>query len=221
MVFGAMHVKILSVILGLVGIGALPASGQERAITESGDTVVLKPDGTWLALENYNPASNFAHPDNPDTVVEKPDEAADYTSGSPKRYILWYNDETWQKIQPEQINKQADAALKMKDRPSYVSIIYERLQVPVNKLPKAHFNNIKRMANNAQQLSRGYRVVNSDTMATSKVKASRRSLTFIYRSYFHSNKHGSIQLHTFTAKRFYPELKNRIHKLLNGLVIND
>ena len=216
-----MHVKILSVILGLVGIGALPASGQERAITESGDTVVLKPDSTLLASKHYNLDSNFAHPENPDTVVKKPDEAADYTSGSPKRYILWYNDETWQKIQPEQINKQADAALKMKDRPSYVSIIYERLQVPVNKLPKAHFSNIKRMANNAQQLSKGYRVVNGDTMATSKVKYKRSSLTYIYCSQYHSNSHGSVQLYTFTAKRFYPELKNRIHKLLNGLVIND
>lgn len=216
-----MHVKILSVILGLVGIGALPASGQERAITESGDTVVLKPDSTLLASKHYNLDSNFAHPENPDTVVKKPDEAADYTSGSPKRYILWYNDETWQKIPPEQIHKKADVALKMKDRLAYASIIYRPFQLDADKMQRVHFSRMKRAVNNAQQLSKGYRVVNGDTMATSKVKYKRSSLTYIYCSQYHSNSHGSVQLYTFTAKRFYPELKNRIHKLLNGLVIND
>lgn len=64
-----MHIKMLLVILGLVGLVALPASGQERAITESGDTVILKPDGTWLALENYNPASSCTNSNNLDTAV--------------------------------------------------------------------------------------------------------------------------------------------------------
>lgn len=219
-----MHDKVLGSLLALIIVTAIsPVAAQERAVTLDGDTVILKPDGSWLLLENYKPAANFANPKNPGTAVTKPEKATDYVSEAPKRYVLWYNEEIWQKIRSKQVNRQADVALKMIDRPAYATVIYERLQVPMDELPDAHFTNVKRMAVNAQQLSKGYRVVNGDTMATSKVKASPNETksNFVYRSYYYSNEQGSLQLHVFTSRRFYPELKAKLEGLLNGLVIND
>lgn len=193
-------------------------TAQEIAITERGDSVVLLSNGTWDYFENYVEPAEIEIGRN-DSEFLKPENSNQMLKGLNNAYQLWYNSSIWKRVPAADLNPDADLALKMKKGDVYAMVIYEELEIEVDKLMEISFQNANSMSPDFKIVNTEYRLVNEKELIFMQMEGTVQSMKISYISYYASGENGSFQFHIYTGQRLVDKYKDEIFNLLNGLII--
>jgi len=215
-----MRTNIFYIIIPILIFISQPAIGQEIAVTERGDSIVLYSNGSWEYYENY------LSEDEGITDIKinskqflKPNSSTKKINGSNQAYEVWYDSKKWKRIPVGEINPDADIALQLIKGDAYAMVIYEELGIPVENLSQIALDNAINAASDFKLIDREYRVVENDTLIWMRMDGTIQGIKISYYSYYYSNEDGSIQFHTFTGQKLLEKYKGDLENLLNGLTI--
>jgi hypothetical protein len=211
-----MRLFLIAILFLAIGLSAL---SQTKAITTSGDTVLLNEDGTWVYQDKYSSSANIDKILLNDTKYTKPAASTKFLSGGKGIYEIWYDPSIWVKANPSKYNDDAELALEMNGKMAYGIMIYEKVEIPVESLLEIALENAQSSAPNFKIISREYRIVNGNKVALMQMEGNIEGINATYYSYYYSNSSGTWQFHTYTMTSLFKQLKKQMEALLNGLVI--
>ena len=199
------------------------STGQEIAVTERGDSVILFANGSWDYYSNYLSEDYGEIPEihMNEASFSKPNASKTKIEGSNGTYEIWYNDKVWKRVPVGDLNPDAEIALQLKNGDAYAMVIYEEIEIEVVNLSQIALDNAFNVAPDIQMTEREFRVVNNDTLVCMRMEGSTQGMKVGYYSYFLTNPKGSIQFHTFSGHKLIEKYKEEIEDLLNGLVAKD
>ena len=215
----SMDIRILSLIviwLWFVPLGVQATDLQSiRATTESGRPVLLKPDGTWVYIQDQDPALQK----NSQLIQYfKPKSATVLLKGKRVTYGLWYDRSKW--VIDEVINNaSAEYELTHIQGDRYVVIIPERITIPLETLKMAAIANAKKIAPDIEVIHEETRIVNEHKILCLKMNATIQGIPVSYVNYYYSGKVGAVQLMAYTGQNLFEEYKQDLFDLLNGFEI--
>jgi hypothetical protein len=211
-----MRLFLIAILFLAIG---LSAHSQTKAITTSGDTVLLNEDGTWVYQDKYSSSANIDKILLNDTKYTKPAASTKFLSGGKGIYEIWYDPSIWVKANPSKYNDDAELALEMNGKMAYGIMIYEKVEIPVESLLEIALENAQSSAPNFKIISREYRIVNGNKVALMHMEGNIEGINATYYSYYYSNSSGTWQFHAYTMTSLFKQLKKQMEALLNGLVI--
>ena len=198
------------------------ASGQELAVTERGDSVMLYGNGTWDYYENY--LKGYDADDqirtNPDPFI-KPASSRKKIYGSNKAYELWYNDQKWERIPVGKLNADADIALQYLKGDVYAMVIYEEMEIPMKNLIQIAVDNAIGVAPDIHMVDKEYREVNGNSLIWMRMNGTTQGMKMSYYSYYFSNETGTCQFHVFTGEKLIDKYIKDVQDLLNGFIVKE
>jgi hypothetical protein len=196
----------------LAVILSAPALAQEpiKATTDTGQVVLLFPDGTW----KYKSA--VAEPGAPNKGHVKSPAATERLVLNGGKVSLSFDPKKWQKAKGEEPAMQGFTHLR---GDGYAKLIYERLQMPLATLKQVALANAKEAAPDLKVVSEEKRVVNGRQVLCMQLKGTIQGIPFVYLAYYYAGKEGSIQVLTFTGENLFSEYRTDFEEFLNGLVI--
>lgn len=198
------------------------AFGQEIAVTERGDSIILFSNKTWEYKNNYDTDSLGSLTIKMNTSsFNKPLTSTKKVNGINNAYEIWYNQKDWKIIPAKTLNPKADVALQLLKGDAYAMLLYEEIEIPIENLSQIAFDNAIKVASDMEMIDREYRVVNNKKLIWMRMDGTVQGMKISYYSYYYSNNKGSIQFLTFTGQNVINKYENVIEDILNGLIINE
>ncbi len=202
--------------LVFIPVGVYATGSQDiKATTESGQSVLLKSDGTWIFLQDQSPT-----PQKNGQIIQyfKPKSATVLLKGKRVTYGLWYDSSKW--IVDQAIdNTSAEYELTHIQGDRYVVIIPERINIPLETLKMAAIANAKKIAPDIEVIQEEMRLVNDQKILCLKMNATIQGIPVSYVNYYYSGKVGAVQLMAYTGQNLFEEYKQDLFDLLNGFEI--
>jgi len=196
-------------------------AGQEVAITERGDSVVLYSNGTWDYYENYLKSNEEDEIRMNPEAFTKPRSSGKKINGLNQAYELWYNDLKWKRIPAGELNPEADIALQYLEGDLYAMVIYEEVEIVVENLIDIAVDNAIGVAPDIRAVGTEYRVVNGDTLIWMRMDGTAQGMKMSYYSYYFSNEAGTCQFHVFSGQKLIDKYIDDVKDLLNGFVVTE
>ena len=196
------------------------AWSQRLATDEAGQTVYLYSDGTW-SYERHEEGSEGASILRNPKAFRRSSQARKLLQSEVNKLGLYYNPSLWD-LSEVQINSVAEFSLmfRAKDKPIYVMMINEPIELPIATLRQAALVNAKASATRFKMIREEYREVNGLEVLMLEFEATLQGLDFRYLGYYVAHETGTSQLLCFSSTKLMDEkqLKN-CEDLLNGLVL--
>ena len=189
---------------------------QERAITSTGDEVILYQDGT----RDYADVER-------DAEDEVPTNPKPFTKAAGNIFLLksttfnvgfWINPTKWS-FKKAASNDDAEYELQLKGEDLYGMIITEQTEIPLETMRMIAVENAKDIAPDVRIVEEEYRRVNGTTVMMLKMHATMQGIKIGYYSYYYSNERGTVQFVTYTSQSLMNTYKQEIEGLLNGFVV--
>ena len=193
---------------------ALTISAQKKAITETGEEVILFEDGTW-EYEDGSVTETREIKTNPKPF--KKDQKSSFLLKSKKLNVgVWLNPKKWS-FQKSTDNPVAEYQFQLKGTDLYGMIITEQVEVPLTSLKDIAIENGKSAAPDLKVVKEEYRVVNGIKVLLLQMNGTTQGIKFSYYGYYFSNEQGSVQFITYTSQKLMEGYTDECEKLLNGL----
>jgi hypothetical protein len=205
--------NILLLILAiLVNIVAL---AQVKAVTETGEEVILYENGTWKYLDDdLNSPSEIPLNEN---TFEKNEESTFLLKSTVLNVGFWLNPKDWTFSKPDD-NPDAEYELKLKSGDLYGMIITEQIKIPLETLRAVALENGRSVAPDLYIAKEEYRMVNGLKVLFMQLNGTISGIEFAYYSYYYSNENGTVQFITYTFMDLLDDFMPESEKLLNGFV---
>lgn len=201
----------LAFILLFIVYGGL---AQTRAVTETGDEVILYDDGSWSFLDEDLEAENAEIPVN-ESLFEK-DKKSTFQIKSKKLEVgLSINPKEWSFTRSTD-NESAEFEFQMKGEDLYGMMITEKFEIPLETLKQIALDNARSAANDIKLMKEEYRMVNGVKVLMMQIKGSLQGIKFIYFGYYYSSSMGTVQLVTYTGEGLFEEYYDKAEIFLNG-----
>lgn len=188
---------------------------QIKAVTETGEQVLLFDDGTWKyadSAKSEEPAISL----NPKAFTKS--EGANFLLKSTKAdFGIWLDSKKWQFRKAEN-NESAEYEFHHKTKDLYGMIIIEKIQIPLETLINIALQNAQKAAPDAKIAKQEYRTVNNKKMLCLQINGTLQGVKFSYFGYYYSNDNGTVQFVTYTSPDLLKSYLNDAEELLNGLV---
>lgn len=194
--------------------GSAPAG--QRAITDTGDEVILNDDGTWHYAAEKKSQDAGSIPRN-ENKFEKAGDATFLLQSTVNDSAFWLNADKWA-FAKAQNNTEAEYEFKLKGRDLYGLAISEEIEIPIASLVNIALSNARNAAPDIRPLKQEYRVVNGNEVIYMEMGGTMQGLKIIYMGYYYSNETGSTQLLTYTAENLADKYRPEAQQFLNGLV---
>ena len=191
---------VLTTLLVSLCVGGILAEDR-RAKTTDGKEVLLRADGTWSYIGEYN--------------KDKKSEIA-YT-GKRGTFAIHLVPNTWKKN--DKVDNDAAEVGFIKDGDIYAMIIAERIEVPIEALKKAAIENMKMVDKNTKIVFEEKRTVNGKEMICLTLEVTTEGVPFTFHGYIYTGDEGSFQIVTWTGRKLFKEVKPEMEAFLNGFVI--
>lgn len=207
--------KFFWVFLIAVGIYS-PAIAQERAVTSTGEEVILFDDGTWKYMDVDLP-----------TVDEITTNPRNFTKAKESSFLLkskktkngfWINPKKWD-FRKGTDNPDAEYELQLKEGDLYGMIITEKVEIPLEALKNIALTNAKSVAPDVKVVKEEYRNVNGLKVLCMQLNGTTQGIKFSYFGYYYSDESGTLQFITYTAQSLIDEYRDTAESLLNGIVL--
>lgn len=200
--------KHIFLFIGLFFVLTVPVLAEETAVTDSGRTVILYPDGRWKDA----PAAQ-----SDDTSITTPKSAtAKAIINRGKSYVA-YDPKQWKMDKPEEGGQ---TAFKHVEGEAYAMTICERMEISLEALKNVAIANAKAAAPDARIISENRRKVNDKNIMSLIIKGTVENIPFTYFGYYYTGKEGTIQVITYTFDNLFQEYKPIMEKFLNGFSVN-
>lgn len=195
---------------------SLISSAQINAVTENGDKVILKPDGTWSYTEGE------AEADKPIPLNEvkfEKEETSTFLVKSKKLNIgVWINPKLWS-FEKSKEGEASEFEFNRKGEDFYGLLITEKTEIPLESLRIIAINNAREAAPDLKVTKEEYRTVNGVQVLMMQMKGTIQGIRFVYFSYYYTSAEGSLQFITYTSESMFSRYEGEMEKLLNGFVL--
>ncbi len=188
---------------------------QQKAITDTGDEVVLYEDGTWKYVNEEEL-----------TVKEIPTNPTEFTRSKKSTFLLkskrlhvgfWLDPKKWS-FKKATDNEDAEFEFQLKDGDLYGMVISEKIEIPLETLKSIALENGQAAAPDLQIVKEEYRSVNGMKVLMLQMDGTMQGINFSFFGYYYSNENGTIQFVTYTSQNLLQEYKKVTEELLNGFV---
>jgi hypothetical protein len=191
------------------------ASAQKKAITDTGEEVILYSNGTWKYI-NDSVALNENITTNP--KVFKKNAASSFLVKSTVFNVgVWINPQKWSFTKSVD-NEAAEYEFTLKGKDLYGMMITEGLEIPLETLKTIAIENAKEVAPDAKVVKQEYRNVNGHKVLCLQLNGTTEGIKFSYYGYYFSNANGTLQFVTYTAQNLFEKYITDMDDLLNGFV---
>lgn len=203
---------LLILVLGVVCSENM--NGQKKALTELGEEVILYDNGTWKYVKESNESEQI--PTNSKSY--KKSEGATFLLKSSKvNSGFWLNPQKWTfSKSPE--SEATEYKLSYKKGDLYGMIITEKIEIGLDELGDAAFQNAKDAAPDVEVVNKEYRNINNNKVLMIQMSGTIKGIKFTYLGYYYSNKSGTVQFITYTSQNIFAEEKDELEELLNGMI---
>lgn len=188
---------------------------QINAITETGDEVVLYPNGTWNYL-NDSITEESTIPHNEKEFIK--DQNSTFLVKSKKLNVgIGINPKKWS-FSKAIDNEAAEFQFQMRNEDLYAMMITEKVSFPLPTLKNIAIDNARTVSPDIQIIKEEYRKVNGIKVFMMQMKGTIQGVSFFYYGYYYSNTNGTVQLLTYTGDNLFREYSHDMELFLNGLV---
>ena len=207
--------KIIWLILIIFSV-SLQLNAQEKAVTSTGEEVILFDDGTWKYMNVDLP-----------TVDEIKTNPRNFTKAKESSFLLkskktkngfWINPKKWD-FRKGADNPDAEYELQLKEGDLYGMIITEKVEIPLEALKNIALTNAKSVAPDVRVIKEEYRNVNGIKVLCMQLNGTTQGIKFSYFGYYYSDESGTVQFITYTAQSLIEEYRDTAESLLNGIVL--
>jgi hypothetical protein len=196
---------------------SLSAVASKKAITEEGDVVILKDDGTWV-YENGKAEEDIQLEMNPLSFSKDP--SSNFMLKSTKtNSAFWINPKKWKFKKNDNGHESAEYTFNIKGSDLYGMVISEQWEMELEELVKLAVDNAKGAAPDLRVTKQEYRMVNGKKVIYMEMEGTIQSLKFTYLGYYYSDKSGATQYLTYTGSNLVSKYRNDIDNFLNGFDI--
>lgn len=190
---------------------------QIKAVTETGEQVLLYEGGTWMYAKDAKgtePAKEIKT--NPKKFAKS--KTSTFLLKSTKNNMgFWINSAKW-KFEKAVNNTDAEYELQLKAGDLYAMIIAEKVEIPLETLKQIAVENGLSVAPDLKVVSEEYRMVNGIKLLCLQMNGTLQGIKFSYYGYYYSNAKGTVQYITYTSQNLMNDYMPDIEELLNGLV---
>jgi hypothetical protein len=190
-------------------------SAQEKAVTETGEEVVLYADGTWNYLDSESEVKEI--PIN-NKAFKKSKNASFLLKSSRVNLGFWLDPKKWS-FKKAANNEDAEYELQLRNGDLYGMIITEKVEVPLETLKDIAIENGRAVAPDLIIVKEEYRTVNGTKVLLIQMNGTTQGIKFSYYGYYYSNSTGTIQFVTYTSQNLLDTYVNDCEELLNGIVV--
>jgi len=205
--------KITLVLISLLTVSLTQA--QQKAVTETGEEVILYDDGTWK-YQNEDLLSEKEITTNHSKFVK--DEKSTFLFKSNNLNVGFYlNPKIWS-FKKAVDNPDAEYELQLKGGDLYGIIISEKIEIPLETLRSIAIENGKSVAPDLRIVKEEYRTVNGLKLLLIQMNGTIQGMKISYYGYYYSSTKGTVQFLTYTSQNLLDSYIPKIEKLLNGIV---
>lgn len=205
------RIKWLIVFLVLANV----CFAQKKAVTETGEEVILFDNGTW----KYAKASDSINTEiktNPEKFIRS--STASFQLRSTKCEMgFWLDPKKWQFKKGKEGEAQ-EFQLELKGQDCYAMIISEKVEIPVETLKNVALQNAREAAPDVEIVKQEYRTVNGLKVLCMQMNGTLTGVKFSYFGYYYSNGSGTLQYVAYTSQNLFSKYLKEFEDLLNGLV---
>ena len=205
--------KIILTVLLLIFVQLINA--QIRAITETGDEVILYKGGSWSYVN--------------DSIIESPKISVNnkkFFKSKKSTFLvksknlnvgIWINPKSWSFTKGTE-NDAFEFQFQKKGDDLYAMLISEKIQIPIETLKAIAIENAKRVASNIKVIKEEYRNVNGIKVLMMQMSGTIQGIKFTYYGYYYTNSNGTIQFLSYTGENLFTNYQYSIEEFLNGLI---
>lgn len=150
----------------------------------------------------------------------KPAESTEVYKSKSGSYEIWYDPSKW-KIGPSTNPASETAFFHYREDPSdiQVNVIYQPQSVPMPNVKKGFLGNLQKVASDIVVKQELEITLNQAPVTVMTVNNKIQGIDGVFQAYLWSGDSGVIQFLGVCVQDLFPELKDDIERLLNGLVI--
>ena len=203
---------ILAVIISITSHAA-PLKG----ITENGDEVILKDDGTWSYLTpseveieeiQLNPVK-----------FTRPEKSSFPVKSSKNNLQVWINPKKWTfKKNEEEVT---EYEFEFKGYDLYGMMINESLEMEIEFLAEIALENAREAAPDTRIVQKEFRNVNGKKIIFLEMAGTISGMKITYLGYYYSNSSGMTQLLAYTGTSAVNKYRSEMEGFLNGLMVEE
>ncbi len=188
---------------------------QKKAVTETGDEVILYEDGTWKYKEGSEPKEEII-PLNP-AIFKKNSKSTFLLKSTKLNMGVWLDPKKWS-FKKATSDDDPEYQLQLRGKDLYAMIMTENIEVPLETLRTIAMQNAREASPDIKLVKQEYRMVNDKKILLLQMAGTIEGIKFTYYGYYFSNENGTLQFVTYTAQNLFNSLKAEVEDLLNGLV---
>ncbi len=196
---------------------SLSSQAQQKAITSSGESVVLYNDGTWrYEDETRRETGSRSIATNP-TPFSKGTNSTFLIRSQRVPFGIYMDPKQWAFERVEGGNGEFEFELRGEDL--YGLIITEKVPIPLESLRNIAIENGLEAAPDLEVVEEEYRTVNGNRVLMMRMDGTIQGIPFSYFGYYYSNENGTVQFLTYTAQSLMGTYRREAEKLLNGFLV--
>jgi hypothetical protein len=188
--------------------------GQTKAVTETGEQVLLAADGTWQYVEAVKNNDSIAV--NP-TQFKKAATANFLLKSKIAPIGVWLNSKQWNFVKSS--GDASEYSFSLKENSSVGGqIIIEAMEMDLKSLRKIAIQNMQAATSQFKIVHEETRSVNGLTVLYVHSDAVVQGIKLNYLAYYFTNSESTVQFIGYTSKNAVEKYKSAMEELLNGLV---
>jgi len=199
--------------LALITFVCFKGNAQTKAVTESGEEVILYDDQSWAYVDK-EPAEAKEIPLN-EAVFTVPESGSFQIKSSKVNAGIFLNPKIWS-FKKAVNNEDAEFEFQLKGEDLYGIWISEEISIPVETLGIIAIDNARAAAKNLKVLNKEYRMVNGRKVLHIEMSGLVQGIDLSYYGYYYSDESGSSQILTYTSGQLVEKYKPVMEDFLNG-----
>lgn len=190
---------------------------QKKAVTESGNEVILYENGTWKYLKEFD-ANDSNKIELNSLSFTKSKNASFLLKSTNGNLGYWIDPKKW-KFGKSTSNPNADFELEFKGQSLQGVIVSEAANIPIESYVEIALQNGRQSAPDLKIMHKEYRIVNGLKVLHLEMEGTQAGVKFTYYSYYFSNESSTVQFLVVCYATTFKKFKNEAEELLNGLTI--
>lgn len=200
----------------IISLVMTTAYAGQRAITDTGEEIIINSDGTWQYATPEGQGSAGGIKTNPQTF-SKPKNSTFLLKSKKNRSAFWINTAKWL-FKPSVKNTDAEYSLQLKGKDLHGLVITEEVEIAMESLLDIALENARSAGPDIQITKQEYRIVNGKKVLYAEMSGAIQGMKLTYLGYYYSDASGTTQFLAYTATNLVPKYRTEIDDLLNGFV---